>query len=72
MPYFNLKIVDRNQTLATPASDRSEALAIFGFELGVKLTLEEPAGTIAPYLLDEWAVGPHWVDCTIPVFAAPT
>ena len=70
MPYYNLLIVDRNQTLATPAGDRPEALAIFGKELGVRLTLEEPAGAVAAYLLDEWAAGPHWVNCTIPVFTA--
>jgi hypothetical protein len=71
MPYYSLLIVNQHKTLSTPASDRPEALAIFGKELGVKLTLEEPATAVASYLLDEWEVGPHWVNPTIPVFAAP-
>jgi hypothetical protein len=71
MTYFNLLIVDQHKTLSTPAMDRREALAIFGKELGLKLTLENSNAVIASYLLDEWEVGPHWVNPTIPVFATP-
>lgn len=71
MPYYSLLIVDQHKTLSTPAGDRPEALAIFGKELGVKLTLEEPAGAVATYLLDEWWDRSHFVNHTIPVFAAP-
>jgi hypothetical protein len=68
--YYNLLIVDQQRTLATPARDRSEALAIFGKELDLNLTLEGGDAVAVPYLLDEWEVGPHWVNPTIPVFAA--
>jgi hypothetical protein len=68
MAYYSLLIVDQNKTLSTPAQDRIEALAIFGKELDLKLTLENSDGVIASYLLDEWEVGPHWVNHTIPVF----
>jgi hypothetical protein len=71
MPYYNLLIADQNKTLSTPARDQHEALAIFGKELGVKLTQGEPGTVVATYLLDEWEVGPHWVNPTIAVFAAP-
>jgi hypothetical protein len=68
VPYYNLLIIDQHKTLSTPALDRNHALAIFGDEIGVKLTLEGDAA--AAYLLDEWEIGPHWVNPTIPVFAA--
>ena len=54
----------------TSRRDRSEALVIFGKELGVKLTLE--GADAPPYLLDEWEIGPHWVNPTIPVYRART
>lgn len=41
MPHYNLKIIGENEMLLTPAADRSEAIAIFGKELGLKFTLEE-------------------------------
>jgi hypothetical protein len=70
MAYFSLLTdAGRHTTLSTPARDRSEALAIFGRELGLKLTLEG-GDAIAPYLLDEWDSNPHWVNPTIPVFVA--
>jgi hypothetical protein len=69
--YYNLLIVTQNKVLSTPAEDRSEALTIFGKELDLKLSLESDDGVSVPYLLDEWEVGPHWVNPTIPVFVAP-
>jgi hypothetical protein len=72
MAFFNLLVVDQNRLLSTPASDRALALAIFEYELGVQLTLDEPSEGATRYLLDEWEVGPHWVNPTIPVFVAPT
>ena len=67
MPYYNLLVVDVNRTLATAAANREDALANFGKELGLRLTLDDQ-GLPAPYLLDEWHEGPHWVNPTIPVF----
>ena len=72
MPFYNLLVVETNQTLATPAPDKGYALAIFGKELGLKLSLRNSDGAGARYLLDEWDRGPHWVNPTIPVFATPT
>ena len=69
MTFYNLLIVDQNKTLSTPARDRSEALAIFGRELDLNLTHEDSEQAVARYLLDEWEVGPHWVNPTIPVYA---
>lgn len=68
MPYYNLKIVNENKTLSTPAADRSEALAIFGKELGLRFTLKGNDAAPIQYLLDEWEIGPHWVNPHIPVF----
>jgi len=68
LPYYNLLIVERQETLATPAMNCAEALAIFGKTLGVRLILDQGDKPSAPYLLDEWEVGPHFVNCTIPVF----
>ena len=70
MPYYNLSVVDENRTLATAARHREHALAIFGKKLGLRLTLDDP-GTPAPYSLDEWHQGPHWVNPTIRVFEIP-
>ncbi len=68
MPYYSLAIVNEpGRVLFTPAKDREEALAIFGKELGKRLTLDEQE-TVADYMLDEWHEGPHWVNPTIPVF----
>jgi hypothetical protein len=53
----------------TSALDRSEALATFGKELGLNLVLFN--AVVASYLLDEWEVGPHWANHTIPIFATP-
>jgi hypothetical protein len=68
LPNYNLLILDQQKTIATPAMDCADALAIFGKNLGVKLTLDQGDMPYAPYRLDEWEVGPHWVNCTIPVF----
>jgi hypothetical protein len=67
MAHYHLLIVNQQKHLSTPAHDRSDALAIFGKELGVKLTLIDN-GAPAPYLLDEWFSSPHWVNPTILVF----
>ncbi len=67
MPYYNLLVVDEIRTLATAASDREDALAIFGKELRLRLTLNDQ-DIPAAYLLDEWHESPHWVNPTIPVF----
>jgi len=73
MPYYSLQVVDENRSLSTPARDRSDALAVFGKELGLKLTLEDDGTAVATFLLDEWwNDGPHWVNPTIPVYKAPT
>jgi hypothetical protein len=70
MPYYDLLVVGQHKTLNTPASNCSEALAIFGKELNLKFTLEGGDKATVSYLLDEWEVGPHWVNPTIPVFVA--
>lgn len=67
MPYYDLLVVDEQRTLATLARDREDALAIFGKELDLRLTLNDQ-DIPAPYLLDEWRESPHWVNPTIPVF----
>ena len=64
MPFYSLLILGENKSVFTPARDRNEALALFGRELNLKLTLSD--------LLDEWDFpGPHWVNHTIPVFEMP-
>jgi hypothetical protein len=68
MPYYNLEIKHDNKILSTPALDREHALEIFGKELGVKLTFENKKQLAQLYLLDEWEVGPHWINPHIPVF----
>jgi hypothetical protein len=55
----------------TSALDRSEALATFGKELGLNLVLFDSDAVVASYLLDEWEVGPHSVNHTVPIFATP-
>ena len=70
MPYYDLLIVNDNRMLATAASNREEAIAIFGKELDRNFTFAEQ-GTPAPYMLDEWHEGPHWVKPTISVFEVP-
>jgi len=67
MPYYNLLVVDENRMLATVAGDQEGAVTDFGDQLGKQLTLNEQDAA-APYLLDEWYEGPHWVNPTIPVF----
>ena len=69
MPYYNLLVVDKNRMLATVAKDRENAIADFGKELGLRLTLNaQDVPASVSYLLDEWHEGPHWVNPTIPVF----
>ncbi|WOJ90817.1 hypothetical protein RZS28_05905 [Methylocapsa polymorpha] len=69
MTYYDLLIVGQHKHLSTPARDRSEALAIFGKELGLNLTLEDSDAVVAVYLLDEREACPHYVNPTIRVFA---
>jgi hypothetical protein len=72
MPFYSLLILGENKSLFTPARDRNEALALFGRELNLKLTLDDSDTVIARYLLDEWDFpGPHWVNHTTPVFEMP-
>jgi len=71
MAFYDLEIVDQQRHLSASAPDRGEALAIFGKELGLQLSLEDTDEAFAVYLLDEWEVGPHFVDPTIRVFATP-
>lgn len=72
MPYFNLLIVDQQKTLSSAAQDRIDALTIFGKELGIKFTFEGNAANAPNYLLDEWWIGPHWVNPTIPIYVMQT
>jgi len=68
MPNYDLLVVNEpGRILSTPAKDREEAIAVFGEEIGKRLTLDDQ-GITANYLLDEWHEGPHWVNPTIPVF----
>ena len=70
MPFYNLLVVDQQKILSTPAQNCDEALSLFGKELSLKLTLDGGDRVAVPYLLDEWEVGPHWTNPTIPVFVA--
>lgn len=65
MPNYNLAV--GTDVLSEVARDRADALMIFGERIGKDLTLEDQ-GTIAPYLMDEWHEGPHWINPTIPVW----
>ena len=72
MLFYSLLILAENKTISTPARDRNEALALFGKELNLKLSLDDSDTVIARYLLDEWDFpGPHWVNPNIPVYAMP-
>lgn len=68
MPYYSLLVVAENKILSDAAGSCEEALAKFGVELGIQLTLVDQ-GCVALYLLDEWTDGPHWINPHIPVFA---
>src|SRR5271156_5008252 len=68
MPYYSL-LIEPGKTLSSPALDRQDALDLFGKELGLTLSVEDLGKAVAPYLLDEWEGGPHWVNHRIPVFA---
>lgn len=72
MPYYDLQIVNQQRSLSTPAEDRDEALAIFGRQLGQKLSLEDSDAVVAVYLLGESEVSLHYVNPTIRVFATAT
>jgi hypothetical protein len=69
--YYSLLIVGDQKTLEVATADCGEALQAFGKELGQSLSLEDSDGAVARHLLDEWQVGPHWVNHTISVFATP-
>ena len=61
MPYYELWIEDGNQTLpSVPARDRVHAVAIFGEQLGQRLTLMDQ-DVAAPYMLRETTEkNAHW------------
>jgi hypothetical protein len=71
MPSYSLKIDQQQRRLRTSARDRDEALAIFGKELRLKLTLEEPTSFVAVYLLNESESDTHLLGDTTRVFATP-
>jgi hypothetical protein len=71
MPPYSLKIDQQQRRLRTSARDRDEALAIFGKELHLKLTLEEPTSFVAVYLLNESESDTHLLGDTTRVFATP-
>jgi hypothetical protein len=67
MLHYNLFIVSDDKTLSAVASNKEDALRMFGKEIGSKLSLAQQ-DVVPPYLMDEWTESPHWVNCTIPVF----
>lgn len=69
MPNYNLSGGIELLSEAT-LRDQAEALSVFGKQISKKLTLLDQ-GCPAPYFLDEWIVGPHWVKPTIPVWVSP-
>ena len=69
MAFYDLLIVNEQKHLATVARDQSEALSNFGKELGLHLSLDDSDSAFAVYFLDEWQIGPHFVNPTIPVYA---
>ena len=71
MPSYSLKIDQQQRRLRTSARDRDEALAIFGKELRLKLTLEEPMAFVAVYLLNESESDTHLLGDTTRFFATP-
>jgi hypothetical protein len=71
MPYYSLEIDQRQRRLRTLARDRDEALVIFGKELRLKLTLEEPISFVAVYLLNKSESETHLLGHTTRVFATP-
>jgi hypothetical protein len=72
MAYYSLLIVDEHKELHATAANCGDALEGFGKELGQRLSLQDSDAAVARYLMDEWQVGPHWVNHTISVFATPT
>jgi hypothetical protein len=71
MAYYSLLIVEEQKILEVAAANRGEALQAFGQKLGQSLSLEGSDGAVARHLLDEWQIGPHWVNHTVSVFATP-
>jgi hypothetical protein len=71
MAHYSLLIVNEQKTIAVTAANLSEALQALGEKLGQSLSLEDSDGAVARYLLDEWQIGPHWVNHTVSVFATP-
>lgn len=67
MTFYALVIPGESRSLHAVARDRVEALKILGDALGREITDDDDGG-VAPYLLDEWERGPHWVDATIPIY----
>jgi hypothetical protein len=69
---YSLLIVDERRTLEVAAANCGEALEAFGKELGQSLSLEDSDGAVYRHLLDEWQIGPHWVNHTISVYGTTT
>jgi hypothetical protein len=69
MPYYNLTRANEIEPLpAVRARDRDHALTIFGEQLGCRLTVEDPQGVAAQYMLGESDDPDHWVKRDIPVW----
>jgi hypothetical protein len=67
MPNYSLVFVGEGKSLSTSALNKADALSQFSKQLGYILT-EDENDTTTDLLMDEWEVGPHWVNPTIPVF----
>ena len=65
MPNYSLAF--GTDVLSAVASSREDALRIFEQQLGKELTFRD-RGTVAPFVMDEWYEGPHWINPTIPVW----
>ncbi len=72
MAFYSLLNVTKQETTGgVAAGNRAEAVALFGRQLGLDLTLEDDDSHVADFLLDEWTEQPHWLNHTIPVFLKP-
>lgn len=68
--YTIMRMTDR-RTISTIAQDRVDALAKFGEELGVSLTLDEGPHEAPGYMMDEFTERVHWTNFHIPVYEVP-
>ncbi|MDE3109605.1 MAG: hypothetical protein KGL02_06665 [Acidobacteriota bacterium] len=70
MAFYSLLHVGTQETTGgVVARNRTEAVAVFGRQLGLDLAVEDNDGRVADFLLDEWWEQPHWVNHTIPVYS---